>query len=511
MIFMFKKISRRDWINIIIIIILNVLPRLVYFLNKGFFIDGDEAIFGSMVKELVNNGHLSLFFPGQSYGFVFFEVLTAGLISFLFGANIFTLKIAMLLFWLASMITLYFLGKKLLASRQWALLAVLSVSSIPVWFDWASKARGGYLTALFLSLIITSLVFCKRNTVRIMAVSISLALIYYSQPLWLIIVSPFVAYYFLKSFNIRSALTAVAGLFLSFASLEAIFRIAGFHYQAQNKLGLDHIGANFQSLLHNLGVAYSGKFFDVAAAKIGSIIAINAAIFVFLLLLAVAYNLYLLVIKKIKISSLLFMLAVVLYMVFMLFYNDPEFSYRYLLPLFLPGMILIVLTVKNLPSPGWRFYLKIFLILFAAFSLLCGACSYNYIFAQPHDDYSSEVGKIGLLKKYLNDNQVVCAYTMDWIVSQHLNYFIGDIVNRSREPDPRRPADYILTDRLYRQGADCALVGLWYQMPAFVQFYGLQDTMIIGRRYIVYLHPRRDDLLKLGFKLPDTETGYPLK
>lgn len=499
-----RQADRRDWINIAIILALNVLPRLVYILDKGFFIDGDEAIFGCMVKNFVQTGHLSLFFSGQNYGFVFFEVLISGLISFIFGTNIIALKMAMLLFWLGSMIVLYFISKKIMASRQWALVAVLLVSFIPVWFDWASKARGGYPTALLLSLIIIFLVFCRKTVGRILTIGLSLIFIYYSQPLWLVIVLPFIAYYFLKHYSTRNTLVFIGSLLLGYGCLGIAFKIIGFHYQAQNKLGFDRIGTNLQNLLYNLHIAYSGQFFDAAAFKADLILAINSSIFIGLLFGAIAYNLYLSVIKKIKASSFLFMSATVLYLVFMLFYNDSEFSYRYFLPLFLPGMILIVLTVKNLPSPSWRYYSKIFLAVYAFFSLLCGICFFNNIFAQDRGrDAYSEVERIEFLKEYLAKEQVACVYTMDWIISQHLHYFADDLVNRSKDFDPRRPADDILTDRLFQQGNSCALVGLWYQMPEFTRFYSLQDIVVVGGRYVIYLNPRRDELLKLGFRLSE--------
>jgi hypothetical protein len=479
---------------------LNVLPRLIYFMDKGFFIDGDEAIFGSMVNDFVRHGHLSLFFSGQNYGFVFFEVLAAGLVSFVFGANIFTLKISMLLFWLAGMILLYFLAKKLLASRQWALLATLLVSSVPVWFDWASKARGGYLTALLLSQLIMLLAFSKKTTARIITVSLSLVIIYFAQPLWLVVVLPFVAYYFLKRFNFRQLLLSGAGLVLGFAVLELIFKAIGFHYESQNRLGFAHVIPNLQNLFHNLYVAYSGRFFDVSAAKIYTAIAIDSGLFIGLLFLAIAYNVYLLAAKNIKTSSLLFLLSVIFFLIFMLFYNDAEFSYRYLLPLFLPAIVLIVLTVKDLPSPDLRYLLKIFLAIYAAFSLICGVCFHNYILPEPKDDYS-EMERFGDLYGFLKDKHVTCAYDMDWMISQHLNYFTEDIVSREPDSNPRRPDDLSQVDRLNQQTGDCALIGYWYQLPVFVQVYGLRDTVFIDGRYVVHLHPKRPDLLRFGFKM----------
>lgn len=497
---MFKSFNRKDWFSLIIIVGLNILPRLVYFLNKGFFIDGDEAILGSMVNDFVKNSQVPLFFTGQNYCFVFFEVLLAGIISFLFGTNIFTLKIAMLIFWLASMIFLYFLSKKLLASRNWALLSVLLVSSIPAWFDWASKARGGYLTALLLSLIVMLLFFCKRNLLRILIVSISLVFIYYSQPLWLVVVFPFIFYYFFRRFNLRQAFIFVGGLLSTFSALEIFFRAIGFRYQTYNRLGFGYVGENIRNLVNNLFIAHSGQFFDVVAMNINLYLTICSSIFIILLFLSIVYNFYLLFIRRIKTSSLLFLSSVLLYFVFMLFYNESEFSYRYLLPVFLPGMMLIILSIKNFFKSNKHEYLKILLIVYVVFSFVCSAFSYNYLFVKPNDNYS-EVERILFLKSYLEDNQIDCVYTMDWMISQYFRYFISDISSRNKNYDLRYRADDVLVDQMHRRGSRCALIGFWYQMPSFASIYNLRDIMVVGGRYVVYLSPKNDDLLQLGFEL----------
>jgi hypothetical protein len=499
---MFKKNNRRDWIIIVIIIILNVLPRLIYFLNKGFFVNGDEAIVGVMVRDALTTGHIPLFFYGNNYLLVFFEVLWAAVVSFLFGANIFTLKIAMLMFWLASMVILYYAGKKVFANRQISFLNVCLISFIPVWVDWATKASGGYLTALLFSNIVILLALLKRSLVRTVFISLSLLIIFYAQPLWLVITIPFLAYYFLNNFKFKPTILFVSGSFLLWLITRALLRATDFNYQLQNKLGLGQLARNFKNIFSDYSIAYSGQFFDAVVLKMNTASTICGGFFVVLLLAAVTFDLYLLIRRRLNKIEITFLGSVVLYIVFMLFYSEAEFSHRYLLPIFIPSIFLIVLAAKRLSRSKLNNLVWGFLSVYAVFSLVCGVLFYNYVFAQPKDGYS-EVERIEFLNDYLTSKQVVCAYTMDWIISQHFNYFINDVVNRSQTTDSRRPMESAAVDQLYKQGGNCALVGLWYQLPAFVNLYNLRDIFIVSGRYVIYLNPQRDELLKLGFKLSE--------
>jgi hypothetical protein len=497
---MFEKNNRWDWISVAIIIILNVLPRLIYFFNKGFFVNGDEAIVGVMVRDALMTGHIPLFFSGNNYLLVFFEVLWAAVVSFFFGINIVTLKIVMLMFWLASMVILYYAGKKVFANWRISFLNVCLISFIPVWIDWATKASGGYLTALLFSNIIVLLALLKRNLTRTVAISLSLLIIFYAQPLWLVITIPFLAYYFFNNFKFKPIVLFASGSFLLWLITRALLRANNFNYQLQNKLGPEQLLRNLKNIFSDYSIAYSGQFFDAVALKMNTTSAICAGIFVVLLLAAIVFDFYLLIKRRISKIEMTFLGSVVLYIVFMLFYNEAEFSHRYLLPIFIPSIFLIVLAAKRLSRPKLDNLIWGFLSVYAVFSLVCGVLFYNYVFAQPKDGYF-EVERIEFLKDYLNDKQVVCAYTMDWIISQHFNYFINDVANRSQTTDSRRPLESAAVDQLYKQGGNCALVGLWYQLPAFVHLYNLKDIVVVGGRYVVYLNPQRDDLLKLGFEL----------
>jgi len=192
----FKTEANKDLIIILALLLLNILPRLIYILSDGFFMDGDEAILGTVVQDVFKNNHFSLFLNGQNYGFVFFEILMGSIASLFFGVNMLSLKISIFIFWLINIVILYYIGKKIFLNRRFAFLAVLLISFIPVWYDWATKARFGYVSAFLFSDLVVLLTLFKKTKVRIIAISLCLLLIYYVQPLYLVVTAPFVVYYF---------------------------------------------------------------------------------------------------------------------------------------------------------------------------------------------------------------------------------------------------------------------------------------------------------------------------
>lgn len=492
----------RDLLVIALIILLNILPRLAYILSPGFFIDGDEAILGTAVQDLLNNHNLQVFLAGQNYGFVPFEVLAASALGLFFGVNIFSLKIAMLLFWLASVIILYYIGRKMFSDWRLSCLAVAFVSFIPVWFDWATKARIGYLTAFLFSNIVILLSLSKRNAVRIIGLSLSLVLIYYAQPLWLVIAAPFVVYYLVKDYRLKDTAIFTISTLIIWGASRLLLSAIDFNYQLQSRLGFDQLADNIQNIFHYYSVAYSGRFFDAAGLSLDSLAVSVSGLLVVMLGIAIVYNVYLASRRRIKRENALFLIVVVAYIVFMLLYDGERYHYRYLLPIFIPAAYLIVLTIEQLPSLKLKRYSYIFLTLYISMSLVSGLRSYVQVFP-PLDDGYTEVERIESLGKFLRDNDINCVYALDWMTSQHIDYFLPDIIVRHQDIDPRRPQDSRQVDFLSRQSDDCALVGLWYQVSLFTSRYKLDEIFIINSRYVLHLRPQQEDLVKLQFKSAD--------
>ena len=496
----FDNLKKKDLFVITFLVIFIVLTRLIILLDVNIFIDGDEAIFGRMIKDFMNNGEMPLFFYGQNYGLVFFEVLTSAMVSLFFGANIFTMKVAMLMFWLGSMVVLYYAAKKILKSRIWAFLSIIIISSIPVWIDWSMKARGGYLTSLLLSNVVIYLSFLEKTRLRIMLISLFLVIIYYAQPLWLVILVPFIAYYLLEKFKLNNIILFFSsGAAIYFLS-KLLFTSLGFQFQAQNKLGFQVL-KNTKNIYKNYLVGYSGAFFDSAALNINVYLKVISITFLITLLVIIFYNIYLAILKKNKKINYILLSSVLLYVVFMLFYNEEEYAYRFLLPVFIPAALLIVVTLKQLINVKYEKYLYSMLIIFAVTSSFIGIYAYKHVYPELNDGVV-EIQRSEFLGNYLNDNDVQCVYTLDWIISQHLYYFMPDIISRYQGIDPRRLKESIQVDIL-RNSDKCALVGLWYHFPLFYSQYSAKEIMIISSRYIVKINPSKESLDHLGFELTD--------
>ena len=495
----FKDEKNKDLIIIVALIILNILPRLIYLFSGGLFVDGDEAILGAVIRDFLNNHQLPLFLNGQSYGLVMPEVLIGGAVSLIFGANIFSLKITILLFWLANIVVLYYIGKKIFRRRRFAFLAVLLISFIPVWYEWATRARFGYVSSLLISDIVILLALSKRNITRTAGISLSLLVIYYSQPLYLVVTIPFLAYYFLKDFRFKdTALFAAVSLVLLAAS-KFLLTYIGSSFQLQSRLGINDLARNIKNIFRYYSVAYSGRFFDDVQLKGHYLTTISGYIFIGMLLVVAVYDLYLVFQKKMGKINALFFSATALYIIFMLFYNGADYNYRYLLPFFVPSVFSIILTVERIPGPKLGKYVYGFLVVYAVFSLVGGILAYSYVYPQLDDGYT-EVERIESLGKLLKVNNIRCVYALDWLISQHIEYFIPEVKVRHQTIDTRRPQDSNLVDSSQKTDG-CALVGFKYQLPLFAYLYKLEDIYIVNNRYVMHLRPSREDLLKLNFQL----------
>ncbi|MFA5024493.1 MAG: hypothetical protein WC523_06090 [Patescibacteria group bacterium] len=492
--------TKKDWLIITIILIISLAFRLSYFLDKGFFIDGDEAIFGLMIKNFLAGGHLPLFFFGQHYAFVSLEVLFGAGISWLLGVSIYSLKLSSLIIWLLGLIFLYWVNRRILISKSWAFLATLLIAAVPVWFDWSLKARGGYLTAFLFAAVFLLLVFSKKNVFKIIVAGLSLVIIYYAQPLWLVILAPFIVYYLINRFSLKSTAIFVSSLFVSGLGFHFLLKVLSLSYEAPARLGLTQVFFNLKQLVNYYLVAYSGQFFDNATRLFREPQLINSALFLVFLGLTLAYNIYLLALGRLNKINALFLSAVILYPIFIIFSSETNFSYRFLLPVFAPSAMLIVLTAKDLLSGKRAKFLYFGLLIYCFFSLTVTALYPNYIVPKIKDGFS-EVDRINSLSSFLKSRDVQCVYGLDWVIGWYLNYFSVGLETRGREIDPRQPAEAYLVDRLREEGKTCALVGLWYQLPLFTQRYNLNDIIIINQRYVIFLEPSEKDLRQLNFRL----------
>jgi hypothetical protein len=128
------------------IFLVAILLRLPHFFSDGFFFDCDEAIIGIMAKDFLQGKVFPMYFYGQNYGFSTFETIVAALFI-PFSSPIWALKLAGLCLYSLGCTFLVLILRIKNISWIWCLVISLILILFPSWFLWASRLRGGYLTA----------------------------------------------------------------------------------------------------------------------------------------------------------------------------------------------------------------------------------------------------------------------------------------------------------------------------------------------------------------------------
>jgi hypothetical protein len=119
-------------------------------------VDSDEAVVGLLAKGILH-GRLPAFFPGQGYGGTQEEFLAAPLIA-LFGLSATTIRAAPLALWVASVVLVWLIGRRVLDDRR-AVLASVVFWVWPAYFIWKStRAHGFYGSELTLGLVVLWLI-----------------------------------------------------------------------------------------------------------------------------------------------------------------------------------------------------------------------------------------------------------------------------------------------------------------------------------------------------------------
>jgi hypothetical protein len=182
----------------VIITILCFASRIPQLLSPHLMLDEDECVVGLMAKHLMEGSHIAVFFYGQSYGFTLVESAMISLFSLFGGLNEHSIKLAMLALWTIGIIFFYKTCKEIIFrdNKVAAWLLTLMFIFLPAWAVWSMKARGGYLTAFPLSAILLWYLLSdyKKSFWGYSLTGVLLAIIAYSQPLWLPGLLPFLFY-----------------------------------------------------------------------------------------------------------------------------------------------------------------------------------------------------------------------------------------------------------------------------------------------------------------------------
>lgn len=130
------------------------LLHIAVLLTSQHYADGDESVVGIMAQHILTRDARPLFFYGQVYGTgAALESYLATIPFTLFGTSSIALKlVALALFW-AALVVAYFIARFYLSDRA-ALWTVILLGVATPLIEWRTKMRGGYAGMPFFTLLI---------------------------------------------------------------------------------------------------------------------------------------------------------------------------------------------------------------------------------------------------------------------------------------------------------------------------------------------------------------------
>jgi len=501
----------------IILIVLIFTTRVPLITSQFFQADGDEAIVGLMAKEIVDQGHFRIYFWGQRYGFVPFEASVAAVTFKILGMNEYSLKMSMLFVWCAGCLLLFGAIKSEF-NPEVAFVFSLILIFCPVWGIWSMKARGGYITAFFFSSLLARLMayMNKEKTRKFylmwLAIGIILAIIYFSQKLWLLSLVPF----FIPFIYRRGTLVKV--LILSLALITTAFLIV---FLAKNEIGdfmvlpksiYFHFYPTVLISLTKLSVFFRATYFLGNVFVAGQFNSVVGVIWTCILALLVIAQIIRLVLGKFYFYSHTLCLATCLSM-FALFANlsndnTPDLEFRYLLPMAVPFILWFVVEFYDwTKSIRYKLVLNTFL---AGFMILNFAALYQLRNISIEEIYQP----IGLsfsdsmkeMIQFLEKQNVHATFSRNQMLIWQIDFYSnGRVLSRSKDRFDRN-RDYIVpVTKDYLSGKPTAIVDNFNSKDLNPDDPGPgidpHNIKIFGNQLKVYMNPTTETLQKLDYDL----------
>ncbi len=472
--------GKKEFILIPILLVLFTLFRLPYLNSDNYILDGDEAVVGLMVKHFSEGTDVPFFFYGQEYGFCFIEVIAATPYYWVMGPTDFALNLGMLSLFTLGVFFLYRITLHSSKNFLFSLLLSVFMGVFPVWIIWATKARGGYESAFFLSMLLLWLVLVKwkekqPNIVTGLIVGAILGLVWLAQPLWLSGLLPFVVYYFVKdkSFNGLFASIVSAG-FISYA-IKSTLTVSDWYTPSKSFGGikLENIGDLTNWLYHTFsGWYYLDVLYDVPPAT-----KVLAGVSVILFIALAIYGV--LQYKKDKLQfmagmSLIFSLGIAGIML----KENP----RYLLPaaffLFVAMAVILsqFLEKKSTVVNG---------ILFGLITLgLIGSFEFRDYCFQKFNEKVNQRSEIKKLARFLEVNNEKYAISSGYLLHWQLMFYSEEkVIVRYMSKVDRYPEYPQKIDAFLDEGGTIPMVGFMGLYRGLDQHPKLQEAQQVGNAY----------------------------
>lgn len=139
-----------------------ILPRLPIIFSADFLPDIDEAALMNQVQKWLSGVSVPAYFPGQTHNWSGLEMILSVPGLAMFPPSVFSVKVPMLLLFVAAMCFLYLAGVKHMRPLPLVVLLVC-IAALPPMLIWSMKFRGGYVPAFFFASF--SVMLLDRKTV----------------------------------------------------------------------------------------------------------------------------------------------------------------------------------------------------------------------------------------------------------------------------------------------------------------------------------------------------------
>lgn len=486
-----KTILKNHW-QVFIIIAVAIISRLPQLLSPGFMADGDECIMGIMAKHFVEGRTVPFFFYGQNYGFAFIEVLAISAGYLLFGMSDYVVKLSVFAMWIAGVIFFY---KTLLHisnnNRSAALGFTLLFILAPAWALWSMKARGGYITAFLFSNIVLYISLRNLNSNSKwtwVGAGIASAIIFFSQPLWLAGLLPFLVLGMWKGGTIRNVFLFLCGI-AGMAALIFMMRMGVSSYWQPNVI--PGIIYPFKIVCRFTYYNFTGFYYLQNAMDAPPVVSLFVYLFSACLCVALVAGICIVMAKPRKVNMQLVAALLSAIAAFAYFFIIDITSPRYALPL--TGYAIVLLFIV------WQYAkTKAKLVansLLAALLLSGGLSLYNF------KDYKFEITKADIQDAITKIEQrgITHIYSTDPLLYWNFVFYSEERITGRHFDSVDRYIPYIIeTDSVHSTAPHKTAVLTRYPVLEVVDPKDLQQLNDI---FYLYQNPHHGQLHNMGFEI----------
>lgn len=483
--------------------------------------DGDEAIVGVMVQQVVSGGGLPLFFYGQSYALAVVELLGALAALPVFGAGALSLKVGGLLAWAVGL-GLFATAVSRLAGTRVAALAAGALLFVPAW----GRVTMMYTGALVVSSAALWLAARLGGTDRrdapegdsdrlgFGALGAACAVLFFVHPLWLATVAPFVPFRRLAGRRGHNAVALGVGAALAVGAVWLLGDDRG-DYWSPPLLGHTQLARSLLLLPERLYVMASGHYFLADRLPMGPANRLATTLWCVATLAAwggLAWRWRALE-RRVADLAVRAALAVAAIAGFSLLIDPALFGPRYLLPLTPAWLLGAALGFEAVHERG-GLPARAAAVLAGVVMLASGAAlverrhvstgGYEVQLAHPEPE------ALEALVRGLEERGVHHVYSLDPMLQWNLVYRSrGAIVARWLPPTDRRPEAPRAVDRALAEGAPVALVGRLGPNPGEIMHAlsrTMPDVLLIPPHFFAAFDPTPALLEAQGFILSGGES-----